>query len=82
MMEYILSNGGNLWDDQRLVSTLNQPRAVEAVRFVRDHIISQIAHRGVLAYEEPESLVLFTEGKAIFHQLALRLECRQRFAAL
>jgi multiple sugar transport system substrate-binding protein len=68
MMEYILSNGGNLWDDQRLVSTLNQPRALEAVRFVRDRIIGQIAHRGVLAYEEPESLVLFTEGRAIFHR--------------
>jgi trehalose/maltose transport system substrate-binding protein len=68
MMEYILSNGGNLWDDQKLVSTLNQPPALAAVRFVRDHIIGEIAHRGVLAYEEPESLVLFTEGKAIFHR--------------
>jgi len=68
MMEYILSNGGNLWDDKRMVSTLNQPNAVEAVRFVRDRIIGQIAHRGVLAYEEPESLVLFTEGRAIFHR--------------
>jgi trehalose/maltose transport system substrate-binding protein len=68
MMEYILSNGGNLWDDKRMVSTLNQPNAVEAVRFVRDRIIGQIAHRGVLAYEEPESLVLFTEGKAVFHR--------------
>ena len=68
MMEYILSNGGNLWDDQKLASTLNQPAALAAVRFVRDHIIGEIAHRGVLAYEEPESLVLFTEGKAIFHR--------------
>ena len=41
---------------------------MEAVRFVRDHIIGEIAHRGVLAYEEPESLALFTEGKAIFHR--------------
>ena len=68
MMEYILSNGGNLWDEKKLVSALNQPRALEAVRFVRDRIIGQIAHRGVLAYEEPESLVLFTEGRAIFHR--------------
>lgn len=68
MMEFVLSNGGNLWDEKKLVSALKQPRALEAVRFVRDRIIGQIAHRGVLAYEEPESLVLFTEGKAIFHR--------------
>ncbi|MGH7817050.1 MAG: ABC transporter substrate-binding protein [Candidatus Binatia bacterium] len=68
MMEYILSNGGALWDESRLKSAISQRPAVEAVRFVRDRIIGQIAHRGVLAYEEPESLVLFTEGRAIFHR--------------
>lgn len=68
MMEYILSNGGALWDEQQLKSAINQPRAIEAVRFVRDRMISQISQRGVLAYEEPESLVLFTEGRAIFHR--------------
>ena len=68
MMEFILSNGGALWDEQRLVSTLDQPKAQEAVRFVRDHIIGEISHRGVLAYQEPESLALFTQGQAIFHR--------------
>ena len=68
MMEYILGNGGALWDESQLKSTINQPRAMEAVRFVRDRIIGQISHRGVLAYEEPESLALFTEGRAIFHR--------------
>ena len=68
MMEYILSNGGALWDESRLKSAINQPRALEAVRFVRDRIIGEIAHRGVLAYEEPESLALFTQGRAIFHR--------------
>ena len=68
MMEYILSNGGALWDEIRLKSAISQPRAVEAVRFVRDRIIGEIAHRGVLAYEEPESLTLFTQGRAIFHR--------------
>jgi multiple sugar transport system substrate-binding protein len=38
------------------------------VRFVRDRLIGEISHRGVLAYEEPESLALFTEGRAIFHR--------------
>jgi multiple sugar transport system substrate-binding protein len=68
LMEYILSNGGALWDEQRLKSAISAPRTVEAVRFVRDQIIGQISHRGVLAYEEPESMTLFTEGKAIFHR--------------
>jgi multiple sugar transport system substrate-binding protein len=68
MMEYILSNGGALWDEKRLKSAISAPPAVEAVRFVRDQIIGQISHRGVLAYEEPESMALFTEGKAIFHR--------------
>ena len=68
MMEYILGNGGALWDDARLVSALQQPPAVEAVRFVRDKIIGEIAARGVLAYQEPESLALFTQGKAVFHR--------------
>ncbi len=68
MMEYILGNGGALWDDKRLVSALQHPQAVEAVRFVRDKMIGEISHRGVLAYQEPESLALFAQGRAIFHR--------------
>ncbi|HEY7316644.1 MAG TPA: ABC transporter substrate-binding protein [Candidatus Binatia bacterium] len=68
MMEYIVSNNGSLWDAKRLVSMVNQPAAREAVRFVRDKIIGEISDRGVLAYEEPESLALFTQGRAIFHR--------------
>jgi multiple sugar transport system substrate-binding protein len=68
MMEYILGNRGAIWDETRLTSALDQPPATAAVRFVRDHIIGEISHRGILAYEEPESLALFTEGQAIFHR--------------
>ena len=68
MMEYILGNGGALWDENRMLSALDEPKALAAVRFVRDHIIGEISHRGMLAYEEPESLALFTEGQAIFHR--------------
>ncbi len=68
MMEYILSNGGKLWDEKELKGTLHLPKAKEAVRFVRDHIVGKISHRGVLAYQEPESLALFTQGRAIFHR--------------
>jgi multiple sugar transport system substrate-binding protein len=68
MMEYILSHGAALWEEKELKSALHHPRAKEAVRFVRDEIIGQISHRGVLAYQEPESLALFTQGKTIFHR--------------
>lgn len=68
MMEYILSNGGALWDEQRQTSALQQERAKAAVRFVRDQIIGEISQRGVLAYEEPESVALFAQGRAIFHR--------------
>jgi multiple sugar transport system substrate-binding protein len=50
------------------VSALHEPAALEAVRFVRDRIIGEISHRGILSYEEPESLALFTQGRAIFHR--------------
>jgi multiple sugar transport system substrate-binding protein len=68
MMEYILSGNGRLWDERALKGALHQPEAEAAVRFVRDRIVGEISHRGVLAYQEPESLALFTQGKAIFHR--------------
>ena len=68
MMEYILSNGGRLWHEDRQVSALEEERAKEAVRFVRDHIIGEISQRGVLAYEEPESVAVFAQGRAVFHR--------------
>jgi multiple sugar transport system substrate-binding protein len=68
MMEYVLANGAALWDETRMVSVIDDARALDAVRFVRERVIGEIAHRGVLAYEEPESLALFTQGRAIFHR--------------
>jgi multiple sugar transport system substrate-binding protein len=68
MMEFILGNDGALWDEDRQTSALQHHRAKAAVRFVRDRIIGEISQRGVLAYEEPESVALFTQGRAIFHR--------------
>ncbi|MBI2359803.1 MAG: ABC transporter substrate-binding protein [Deltaproteobacteria bacterium] len=68
MMEYILSNGGSLWDEDALQGTLHHPKVIEAVRFVRDRVIGEISHRGVLAYQEPESLASFSQGRAVFHR--------------
>jgi multiple sugar transport system substrate-binding protein len=68
MMEFILGNGGALWDESAMTSALDRPSTRSAVRFVRDRIIGEISHRGVLSYEEPESLALFTQGQAVFHR--------------
>lgn len=68
MMEFVLSDGAALWDEEDLKSAIDSPGAKQAVRFVRDQIIRTIAHRGVLAYQEPESLALFVQGKAVFHR--------------
>jgi multiple sugar transport system substrate-binding protein len=68
MMEFILSNGATVWDEPTLQGTLHLAAAKEAVRFVRDQIVGAISHRGVLAYQEPESLAMFTQGKAVFHR--------------
>lgn len=68
MMEYILSNGGEILNAETGKSGLAERPAMEAVRFVRDNIIGNAAPRGVLTYQEPESLDLFIQGKAVFHR--------------
>jgi multiple sugar transport system substrate-binding protein len=68
MMEYILSNGGDVLNPETGKCMIAEKPAVEAVRFVRDRIIGNIAPLGVLTYQEPESLALFIQGKAVFHR--------------
>lgn len=68
MMEYILSNGGEILNPDTGKSGLADRPAVEAVRFVRDNIIGKIAPVGALTYQEPESLDLFIQGRAVFHR--------------
>jgi multiple sugar transport system substrate-binding protein len=68
MLEFIWSNGGGVLNVQTGEVLLDEPAAVEAVAFVRDRIIDKAAPRGVLNYEEPESLTLFVQGKAVFHR--------------
>ncbi len=68
MMEFILSNGGHIIEPDTGKPALSKARAVEAVRFVRDMIIGRIAPRGVLTYQEPESLDIFVQGRVIFHR--------------
>lgn len=68
MMEYILSNGGAIVDSASGKSAVHEGPAIEAVRFVRDKIIGKAAPKGVLTYQEPESLDLFIQGRAVFHR--------------
>lgn len=68
IMEYILSNGGNIVNPESSNSEIAEKPALEAVRFVRENIIGEIAPVGVLTYQEPESLDLFIQGKAVFHR--------------
>jgi len=66
MMEFILVNGGCILRSETGKSELASKPAVEAVGFVRDRIIGSVAPRGVLTYQEPESLDIFVQGKAVF----------------
>ncbi|GAB4258373.1 MAG: ABC transporter substrate-binding protein [Deferrisomatales bacterium] len=68
MLEFVLSAGGRLLAPEGDRSALGEPAALEAVAFVRDRLIGAVAPRGVLTYQEPESLDLFVQGKAVFHR--------------
>jgi multiple sugar transport system substrate-binding protein len=68
MLEFIWSNNGEVLDPRSGEVGVDRPAAVEAIRFVRDNIIGGAAPRGSLNYEEPESLQLFIQGKAVFHR--------------
>lgn len=68
MQEYILSNGGIILDPDTGKSGLAEKPALEAVEFVREKIIGKTAPLGALTYQEPESLDLFIQGKAVFHR--------------
>lgn len=68
MLEYILGNRGSIIDEQTGDPALARPAALAAVGFVRDRLIGVAAPRGALTYEEPESLALFIQGRAVFHR--------------
>lgn len=68
MLEFIKSNGGDILAGGGYTVLLNETEAITAVRFVRDEIIGKIAPRGVLYYQEPESLAIFIQGNAVFHR--------------
>ncbi|WP_447974317.1 ABC transporter substrate-binding protein [Nitrospira sp. Kam-Ns4a] len=68
MLEFIVSGGGRLLAEDGLQTMLAAPEALAAVRFVRDRLLTGLASRAVLTYQEPESLAAFVRGHAVFHR--------------
>lgn len=68
MLEFVWSNGGEVINAAGDSPLLGSSSVIDAVSFVRDHIIGSAAPRGALNHEEPESLALFLQGKSVFHR--------------
>ena len=68
LLELIAARGGSLTDAAVGRATILERPALEAVRFARERLVGGIAPRGVLTYEEPESLAVFVQGDAVFHR--------------
>lgn len=68
MLEFVGSHNGSFLTEDGSQSTLASSNAMEAVKFVREQIIQQLATPAVLTYQEPESLAVFVQGKAVFHR--------------
>jgi multiple sugar transport system substrate-binding protein len=68
MMEFVGGYGGRLVTPDLRNSMLSTPATLAAVEFVRDQIVGRIASRAVLTYQEPESVVPFIQGNAVFHR--------------
>lgn len=68
MLEFVVSHNGAFLSDDGTQSTLAKAETIQAVQFVRDHIVQRLATPAVLTYQEPESLAVFVQGKAVFHR--------------
>ncbi len=68
MLEFVGSHNGALLTKDGTRSNLAAPESVQAVRFVREQIIQQLATPAALTYQESESLAVFVQGKAVFHR--------------
>lgn len=68
MLEFVGSHNGSLLTEDGTRSNLAAPESMQAVRFVREQIVQRLATAAVLTYQEPESLAVFVQGKAVFHR--------------
>lgn len=68
MLEFVGSHNGSFLTDDGRRANLTAPESLQAVRFVREQIIQRLATPAALTYQEPESLAVFVQGKAVFHR--------------
>ncbi|MDH3973574.1 MAG: ABC transporter substrate-binding protein [Deltaproteobacteria bacterium] len=68
MLEFIMGGGGTIMDPETGKPGIAGQEAFESLRFVRDEIVGGVAPKGILTYQEPESLDLFIQGGAVFHR--------------
>ncbi len=68
MLEFVGSHNGSFLTEDGRRSNLAAPESTQAVQFVRERIIQQLASPAALTYQEPESLAVFVQGKAVFHR--------------
>lgn len=68
MLEFVGSHNGSFLTEDGRRSNLTAPESLRAVRFVREQIIQRLATPAALTYQEPESLAVFSQGKAVFHR--------------
>lgn len=65
VLEFVYGAGGGALDESGRCG-LGQPASLAALGFLRRRLIGTVAPRGVLTYQEPESLALFVQGQAVF----------------
>ncbi len=68
MLEFVGSHNGSFLTEDGRRSNLAAIESTQAVQFVREQIIQQLATPAALTYQEPESLAVFVQGKAVFHR--------------
>ena len=68
MLEFVGSHNGSFLTDDGRRSNLTATESLQAVQFVREQIIQQLATRAALTYQESESLAVFLQGNAVFHR--------------
>ncbi|MDT7041030.1 ABC transporter substrate-binding protein [Candidatus Nitronereus thalassa] len=68
MLEFVGSHNSSFLSKDSTRSNLASTETTKAVQFVREQIIQQLATPAVLTYQEPESLAVFVQGKAVFHR--------------
>ena len=65
-LEYVWANGGQVLDGQEVV--INSPENVEALKFFKKLVQSDMSPEGITTYDEPASLKPFKEGLSVFHR--------------